>query len=264
MDMKLNAARRARAPAERWRLLGPALRIAHARPIVASLLLGSIVLGLTLSSWIPLAVGLPALVVFIGRCLLSRRVWRAAAEVEATKAVELPATATMTDRTARALLERIVGARTELEDALGVNAAPGGTEVLVRLRSVREIERAAVATLYRIELLAGAPAGGGRPSFIPSEPESGASETQSFLQRAAAARAERLEAIRELSVRRQRELARLEYLTSCLEAIPAALMELHVLERDVLDRGLPDAVIEADTLREEVRHVREEIVDGRV
>ncbi|HVU52378.1 MAG TPA: hypothetical protein VHL80_16905 [Polyangia bacterium] len=261
MNTKSNGAALVAAPPERWRLVGPALRIAHVGPIAASVALVAIVLALTFGTWIPLAVGLPALLVFIQRCLVSPRLWRAAAEAEAVRAVELPASADFTDRTARALLERIIVARGELDDAIAACAAPRAAEVLIQLRSVRALERAAVATLHRVELLAGAPADAARVSFVVSEPDRGMPETTSLLERAAAARAERSETLRELNLRRQRELARLEYLTSCLEALPAALLELQVLDGDVLDGGLSDAVQDADVLRAELRHVRQAMGD---
>ncbi|HEY8922864.1 MAG TPA: BON domain-containing protein [Polyangia bacterium] len=243
----------------RSRAWGAALRIVDAGPISALAFLSGIVAGLFFGSPLPVGLAMAAALVAVAARLSSPRVWRLADEDEATKKVDLPPDTTIGDPSAKAQLARIAAARRQLDEVLSAGATDR-PKVLMKLRAVRSLERAAVATLLRMDFYAHAPSNDDRegPSLeerdvavVPGAPE--------MLERAAEARAERREALDTLKTHRLQHLARLEYLTSCLEAIPAELMELQSLERDMIERCRPDPVREADQFRDEVRQVRRQM-----
>jgi len=242
-------------------LMGPALRIVDAGPISGLACLAGIVAGLFFGSALPIAIAMAAAILAVAVRLSSPRVWRLADEHEAAKKVDLPQDASLTDPSAKAQLARIAAARAQLDEVLF--AGSGTTdrrEVLIRLRAIRDLERAAVAALRRLDLFAHAPCHGEAGTPAVDELDVAALPgTAKMLERAAAARAERRESLEALRAHRLHHLARLEYLTSCLEAIPAEMMELRALEADLVDRCLPDPVREADQLRDEVRQVRREM-----
>lgn len=258
---KLNGASLTPAEPPSWRLVGPALQIVRAGPIAAYACLVSLIAVVVVGSLGPFVVGAAvAAFIIVGR-LLFPRVWREAAADEAVKAVELPSEAELTDRGAKALLARLGVARTELDQVLAGRRGPRRGELLMRLRNIRELERSAVVTLARIEFLATAPKSLVRPVGPPErdERETRSPAAASILERAAAARAEREAAIQELETRRLEELARLEYLTACLEAFPAELMELELIAGEALQVDVPDPLRDADVIREEVRQIKEEL-----
>jgi hypothetical protein len=243
----------------RLRLLAPALQIAGAKPIVAAACALACVAMLALASFVPFVIATVVAVLAIGVRLASPRVWHAAAAGEACAKVELPSAREITDSSARALLDRISDARAELDGVLGDDRKRReGAEGLVGIRNVRDLERAAVASLRRIEYLSGAPATT-RGGAGASANTRAAGEVAPMMERAAQAKAEREASLREIQARRLEELARLEYLTACLEAIPAQVMELCVLKADALQEGAPDPVHDADLLRDGVRHLRREL-----
>ncbi|HEY8923624.1 MAG TPA: hypothetical protein VIU64_04535 [Polyangia bacterium] len=240
-------------------LLGPALSIVDAGPISALAFLVGLVAGLFFGSPLPVMIAMAAALLAVALRLSSPRVWRLADEYEATKKIDLPPDTTLSDPAAKAQLARIVAARTELDEVL--SAGPTDRrEVRRRLRAVRDLERAAVAALRRLEFFAHAPCDGhGRAPTLEERDAGAVPAAGQLLGRAAAARAERQEALEALGAHRLQQLARLEYLTCCLEAIPAELMELRAMEAEMVDRCRPDPVREADQLRDELQHLRREM-----
>jgi len=246
------------------RLVKPALQAVHATPIVGVGALISLVAAFWACSLMPLALGVLLAVLVVGARLLSPRIWRSVADAEASKAVEMPKDSDISDKIGKALLGRLVVARAELDAVLGCRAAARRGNVLVRVQKIRELERAAVAGLRRISGLATWLASSRCPAAMAPVVHDGCDPaTARVLERAAAARNEQRAARAALEECRRDELASLEYLTSCLEAIPAGLLELDLLERKARERGLPDPIREADVLRDELRNVRQEMAHLR-
>jgi hypothetical protein len=127
---------------------------------------------------------------------------------------------------------------------------------------VRSLERAALSSLRRLEALANGPslARLTPPEFLSAD-DLADPRLGGLLERAVEARNEQVSALAGLDTCRRHELARLEYLTACLEAIPATLMELNVLECQGREQALPDSVGEADALREDLRTLRQQMTD---
>jgi hypothetical protein len=239
------------------RLLGPVLQIVHANLIAAVACVAALLAAFAFGLLLPLAIAALFTGVVVGARLASPKVWRAAADAEASKPVTMPNEADIADRGARSLLARILAARSQLDDVVGA-VRSRRRDLVLRLRRVRDLERAAVAALLQLDYLASAPraADGESATTRPELSGEKGAGAAPIMERAAAAQAERLEALRVLEAHRIEQLARLEYVTSCLEAVPAELMELQVLEADAVERGLPDPVREADLFRDEVRDVR--------
>lgn len=247
------------------RLVKPALQAVHATPIVGVGALISLVAAFWACSVTPLALGVLISVLVVGARLLSPRMWRAVADTEAARPIELPQDADISDKIAKSLLGRLVIARAELDVVLAFRTAEQQGEVLVRIQKIRELERAAVAALRRINTLATWLAASRCPPVLSPVVHDGcAPATARVLERAAAARNEQRASREALEECRRDELANLEYLTSCLEAIPAELMELNLLERKARERGLPDPVHEADVLRDELRNVRQAMAQAHL
>jgi len=245
--------------ANRGRLVATALRIGGAGRLAALAGAMSLFAGFMVGSLFPFAIGALALVVVVaGRCF-SRKIWAAAAEEEATRPIEFPARTGVFDGTARALLGRLELARMQLEQVLAADDPRKERSNLLGIRHVRELERAAVAALLRLEYLASAPTLG----KVAAPPEDTVAEWPAaagpLLKRTAAVKAERQRALDEIEMHRREALARVEYLTACLEAIPAELMELRVLKAEALERTLPDPIRDADLFREDVQQMKQEL-----
>jgi hypothetical protein len=264
IDTRSNGGEVTMATPDGLRLVKPALQAVHATPIIGAGALISLVAAFWACSVMPLALGVLVSVIVVGVRLLSPRLWRSIADAEASKAVEMPQDSDIADKIGKALLGRLVSARAELDAVLGCRAAARRGAVLVRIQKVRELERAAVAALRRINGLATWLAGSRcAAAMAPIVHDGCAPATARVLERAAAARNEQRAARAALEECRRDELANLEYLTSCLEAIPAGLLELDLLERKARERGLPDPLHEADVLRDELRNVRQEMAHLR-
>jgi len=263
-DKRSNGGELMMARADGLRLMKPALQAVHATPIVGVSALISLVASFWACSAMPLALGVLLSVIVVGARLLSPRIWRAVADAEATRAVDMPQDADIADKIGKVLRGRLVTARAELEAVLGCRPAAHQGQVMVRIQKVRELERAAVAALRRISGLATWLAGSRCPAVTAPVVHDGCDPaTARVLERTAAARNEQRAARATLEESRRDELVSLEYLTSCLEAIPAELMELDLLERKARERGLPDPIHDADVLRDELRNVRQEMAHLR-
>jgi hypothetical protein len=77
--------------------------------------------------------------------------------------------------------------------------------------------------------------------------------------RTALVREQRKVVMEALAARRLHELARLEFVTASLEALPLELMEVSALKAEAIAGGGLDPVCEADALREDLRNVRREM-----
>lgn len=274
-----------------------ALRLAGAGRLALVLLVLAAPASLLLASGLPMAA---AAIVFIGWLTIrlgTRDTWRAAADEADRRPVELPAASTVADPAAKLLLRRLTVARAQF-DLLLTNSSSGERLSDSHVKAVRRLERAAVHLLRRIEYFSAAtyalPAtlgaadeeaelmglGAHTPAFdihghagetdgqhdVGRHGGRGAgggmtSGAESLRERISKLEDARRSVIQSLEQRRIADLKRLSYVTATLESLPTDMMELRILKHDSLDRCLPDPVADADTLREDLRQLREGLAE---
>jgi len=242
-----------------WPLARAALDAAHAGPIMAATFLVSVVAALCLTAVTPLLIGVALTATAVAVQMSSRGFWTELVETEAARAVTLPSENELSHGAAKAFLSRLVSFRAQLDSVLERRPSAPRGDCLVRIQRVRGLERAAVASLLRLDYMSHGPVAPRSSGGSAASDVRGAPAEHPLLERVLGAREDQLGALAALEACRREEMSRLEYLTSCLEGIPAAMMELDVLERLARERVLPDPVREADTLRDEIRNVRQEM-----